>query len=151
MGQSLIPLVQQGPLDAAFHDLHATLGRPVAIFRTAKEIVISTSNSHNFLFQGAPTNDVVQEIVQSGVFLARVLYGGKQERLTFGGVPTQQPLLGLEDGEVRLKLDATGAAFLAGAERVIVDGNILKVFTSAKQHSLIGAPQFQDFYFKKIR
>lgn len=149
MGTSFISPAQQGPLNGVFNDLHETMGRPVAIFRTAKETVISTNNSHNFLFQGAPTNSTTVDVVQSGVFLARVLYGQKQNRPPFGGVPTQQPTLALEEGEVRLKLDPTGTAFLAGAERATVDGNILKVTTSPRPHGLIGNPTFTTFYFRK--
>lgn len=150
MGNSLIPLPQQGPLNSVFNDIHATFGRPVAIFRTAKETVISTNNSHNFLFQDAPTNSTVQEIVQSGVFLARILYGRRQDMKPVGGVSTQQPMIELAEGEVRLKLDPTGAAFLAGAQRATVDGNILKVTTDPRPHGLIGLPNFTTFYFRRL-
>lgn len=149
MGDSYIPSLIKDSLNNEFNNLHATFGRPIAIFKTAKETVVSTTNTHNFLFQGSPNNDVVQETVVSGIFLARVLYGKKQVRPNFGGVATQQPIIELEDGEVRLKLDPTGAAFLAGAERVTVDGNILKVITSPRPHGLF-EPNFFTFYFKKL-
>jgi hypothetical protein len=149
MGESYLTFALKDSLNNEFNNLHATFGRPVAIFKTAKEIVVSTSNNHNFLFQGSPNNDIVQETVQSGVFLARVLYGKKQTRPNVGGAATQQPMIELEEGEVRLKLDPTGAAFLNGAERATVDGNILKVMTSPRPHGLFD-PNFYTFYFKKL-
>jgi hypothetical protein len=150
MGDSYISASLADSLNNEFNNLHATFGRPIAIFKTAQEIVVSTSNNHNFLFQGAPNNDTVIDTVQSGVFLARVLYGKKQEKPAFGGFAGQQPSVALEEGEVRLKLDPTGAAYFAGAERATVDGNILRVITSPRPHGLIGNPNFVTLYFKKL-
>lgn len=150
MGTSYLTPAEEGSLNNEFNNLHATLGRPVAIFRTAQRTVITTDPANNSLFQGAPTNDVTEEVIQSGVFLARVLYGKKQTNVPFGGMFTQQPVVQLEEGEVRLRFDPTGAAFLAGADRVTIDGTILKVTTSQRPHGLIGAPNFFDFYFRKL-
>lgn len=148
MGTSYLTPDEENSLNNEFNNLHATFGRPVAIFKTAQETVIQTSAS-NSMFQGSPENDVVQNVIQSGVFLARILYGKKQDRNPYGGFPTQQPTVEVEEGEVRMKLDPTGAAFLAGAERVTVDGNILRVVTSPRPHGLFN-PNFYTFFFKKL-
>lgn len=149
MGVSYISTGLQGSLNNRFNDLHATFARPIAIFKTAKEIVVSTTNNHNFLFNNAPTNDIVQEVVQSGVFMARVLYGKKQSNMPFAAANAMQPGIQLELGEVRLRLDPTGAAYFDGSDRAKVDGNILKVTSSTRPHGLF-APNFYDLYFRKL-
>lgn len=148
MGNSYISDSDKDSYNNEFNNLQATFGRPIAIFRTATEIVVSTNNDHNFLFQGAPNNDQVIETVQSGVFIACVYYGKKQVRPPFRGVSTQQPEIAIEEGEVRIRLDPTGAAYLAGADRVTVDGNILKCTTSPRPEGLFN-PNFYTFFFKK--
>lgn len=149
MGESFLTPSQEDSLGNVFFDLHATFARPVVIFQTATETIISTNPAHNFLFPQAPTNDVVQNVIQSGVFQARILYGKKQPSGPFASFKQGQPVIELEDGEARIRLDATGSAYLAAAERVTFDGNILRVVTSARPHGLF-APKFNDFYLRKL-
>jgi len=150
MGTSYLTSGQKDSLGNLFFDLHATFARPIAIFKTAKETVISTNPAHNFLFEGAPTNDIVQDVQQSGVFQARILYGKKQEDLLpFAAMRQAQPAIQIEEGEARIKLDATGAAFMADVERVTFDGNIFRVVTAPRPHGLFD-PKFRDFYLKRL-
>lgn len=149
MGFSFLTPAQKDSLGNVFFDLHATEGRPITIFQTATDTIVSTNPAHNFLFPQAPTNDVVQNVIQSGVFQARILYGKKQPSGPFADIKRGQPAIELEDGEARIRLDATGSAFFAGVERVTFDGFTFRVVTSARPHGLFD-PKFNDFYLRKL-
>lgn len=146
---------QQLSLSNEFFRLHATYARDVVIFQTATETVVYSNPNENTLFENAPFNSTTNIIINSGVFKARILYGKKQESSLFStpqrdGAGTQNVIY-LEEGEVRLRVDATGAAYLASCQRVTFDDTIFNVETSPRPHSLIGTPNFFDFYLKKIQ
>lgn len=140
-------------LSDEFNNLHATFGRPITIWKTAEQTIVSTDPDNNYMFGGAPGNSETTIVQQSGVFLARILYGKKQNLSLFnssarnGG--SDQNNIFMQEGEMRIKLDPTGAAFLAGAKSVTVDGDIFEITSSKRPHSLVGAPNFFDFYLKK--
>lgn len=156
MSYSYLTPAEKLSLSNEFFNLHQTFGRNIVIYQTALETVISTNASNNFLFDNAPFNSTQQAIIQSGVFLARILYGKKENLTPFGTVQrnnaSDQNMIRLEEGEVRVRLDATGAAMLSSCERVTFDGTIFEVETSQRPHLLVGeAPNFFDFYLKKIQ
>lgn len=154
MGTSYLSNDTKTFLSDQFNNLHATYARPITIWKTAQQTIVSTSADNNYMFGGAPTNSETIIIQQSGVFDARILYGKKQEMTMFNSAQyrnsADQTNLFLQEGEVRLKLDPTGAAFLAGCERVTFDGTEFNVVSSKRPHSLVGTPNFYDFYLKKI-
>lgn len=146
---------QQLALSNEFFRLHATYARDIVIFQTATQIVIFTNPENNTLFDDAPFNSETTTIINSGIFKARILYGKKEPLIPFNSTQrdnsSSQNMILLEDGEVRLRVDATGAALINASERVTFDGTIFNVQTSARPHSLVGPPNFFDFYLKKIQ
>lgn len=154
MGTSYVPeSVQQWSRDQ-FNNLHATYARPITIYRTAVETVVLTNPANNYLYQQAPDNSVVNRVIQSGVVDARILYGKKQSLEQFSSAArnnsAEQNQIRLEDGEVRLKLDPTGAALLMGCERIQFDGTTFDDISSKRPHAVFGEPNFFDFYLKKL-
>lgn len=149
MGESYLTDSAKTQAGDEFNNLHATFARPITIFKTAQQVVISTNPAHNFLFQDAPMNDIVQNVIQSGVFPARILYGKREDLTQFAGANNQQPVIRLKEGEARIKLDPTGAAFLQGVDRVTFDNTIFDLTTSQRPHGLFD-PNFYTFYLKKI-
>ncbi len=153
MGSYLTP-AEENSFRNEFNNLHDTYARPIVIFQTAKGVVVATNPQHNYLFDSAPTNSIEQEIVVSGAFNARILYGKRQLLTNFGSVArngaADQVGPRMDEGDVRLKLDPTGAAFMGGVQRVTFDGNLFDVITTPRPHSLIGTPNFYDFFLKKI-
>lgn len=133
--------------------IHDTFSRPIYIYRQAENIIISTSASNNSLWNNAPFNDQVQNVAVSGVFNARVLYN-KQEPLgmfePFGirKLGGDQVNLRKEEGQVRIKLDSTGASYLFDAKKVTFDGEIFTIRTSQRPHGLF-TPHFYDFWLQK--
>jgi len=150
MGTSLISAANKTVLNNAFNDLQATFGRPITIYQSAQETVLVTNADNNFLYQQAPMNSLTSTVIQSGVYLARVLYGKREELVPFAGGGLAQNQVRLSEGEVRIKLDPTGAAYLAGAERIQFDGNTFMVNTDPRPHGLF-TPNFKTFYLKKVQ
>jgi hypothetical protein len=155
MAESYIPYSQAVELNNEFYNLQATFGRDIAIYQTATQTVISTNPDNNILFQNAPFNSTTETVIRSGVFLACILYGQKQPLTPFNTVQrdnaSDQNMIRLEEGQVRVRLDATGAAFIAGADRVIFDDTIFDVETTKRPHGLLLQPTFYDFYLTKVQ
>lgn len=153
MAKPYLTNAQKEPLNNEFNNLHATFARPIVIFKTAQETVVYTNPENNYLFQQAPFNSETTTIIQSGIINARILYAKKENLALFSVDSTRsdtQNNLFLSEGDVRLKLDPTGAAFLAGCERVTFDGTIFNVVTDKRPHGLF-TPNFETFFLKKIQ
>lgn len=140
-------------MENAFSRLHDTFARDIVVYKTAKQIVISTNPNHDFIWESSPTNDVVENIPVSGVFKARIKYANDQDRNQFNtvvaGKGSDQVNIELENGDVRIKLDATGAAFIKDATRVVFDNEVFNVETPARPHGIV-RPQFYDFVLKRL-
>ena len=98
---------------------------------------------------------MVENVAVSGTFNARILYSKKEDYAMFepfgirklGGdqVPIQR-----EAGDVRIKLDPTGASYLFDAKRVTFDNEVFTIRTSKRPHGLFAnPPRFYDFYLQK--
>lgn len=150
---SFISSSQQGSLQAPFSNLHDTFGRDITIFKNGQQITIATNPEHNFIWEGSPTNDVVRIIPVSGVFKARIRYSTNQVRNQLNtavqGKGADQINVEIENGDVRLKLDATGAAFIKDATRVTLDGDVFNIESPKRPHGLFN-PQFYDFTLKRL-
>ncbi len=151
MNMSLLTDAEKIDLSNQMWIVHDTYARPIAIYQTAYQTVISTNPSTNILFDNAPFNSPTETVIQSGIFQARILYGKKQDVSYLSSHQTEQNMILLEDGEVRLRVDATGAAFLSSCERATFDDTIFTVESSQRPHSLVGAPNFFDFYLKRVQ
>ncbi len=154
MGVSYFTPTEQTYLNDEFFNLHATFARPIVIYQTATQTVVFTSPNENILFENAPFNSQTETVINSGIFQARILYAKKELLIPFGAVQrdssSDQNMIRLQEGEVRVRLDATGAAFLNSSERVTFDGNIFDLITTPRPHGLF-TPNFYDFYLKKIQ
>lgn len=152
MSYSYLTTAQKTSYNDEFNNIHATFGRPITIYQTAQQTVLVTNEANNYMFQGAPDNSLTSKVIQSGVFPARILWGKKQTSDLFG-LPRKgggiQNNLFLNEGEARIKLDPTGAAFLVGCERVQFDNTIFIVNTDPRPHGLFD-PNFVTYYLKRL-
>ena len=151
---NLISATQRGALQAQLASIHDTLSRDVVIFKTAQQILISTSPQHNYIWgDNAPGNDVIQEVPVSGVFRARIQYAVNQDSALMEGALSRQGgdqiSAQIEQGTVRLKLDATGIAFIEQAKRIVIDGEPFAPEGSPRPHGLFG-PQFYDIKLRRL-
>lgn len=150
MATSFISPANEDALNNIFNKMQATFGRPITIYQTAQETVLVTNPNNNYLFNQAPDNSLTSTVIQSGVYLARIQWGKKQLTAQFGGAPNMQNQIQLAEGECRIKLDPTGAAFIADAERVQFDDNILYVKSDPRPHGLFD-PNFRTFYLTRTQ
>jgi hypothetical protein len=150
---SIIPTNIKALYEDQFNMIHDTFARPIFIFRQSQTIVITSNPGNNQFFQAAPFNDTVQTVAVSGTFQARILYSKKEDLAMFepfgirklGG---DQVGLQKEAGDVRIKLDPTGASYLFDAKRVTFDGEVFTIRSSKRPHGLF-TPRFYDFYLNK--
>jgi hypothetical protein len=144
---------QQDYLGNEFFRLHATFARDIVIYKTPQQTVILSNPANSYIFDQAPFNDQVNTVPVSGVFKARILYGKKQEEGLFSSPKndeaSDQVNLLKEEGQVRIQVDMTGAAYLFDAKRVTFDGEIFDITASKRPHGLF-APKFCAFYLTKL-
>jgi hypothetical protein len=136
-----------------FNNLHETFKRPITIWKTAEQIIIAQNPENNWMFASAPFNSETVVVQQSGVFGARILYGKKEALTPINSIQfrntTEQNNLWLQEGEVRIRLDPTGTAFLQGAKKVTFDDTVFEIVTSKRPHGLF-TPNFNDFTLRKV-
>lgn len=144
---------QQDYLGNEFFRLHATFARDIIIYKTPQETVILSNPANSYIYNQAPFNDQVQVVQVSGIFKARILYGKKQELGNFtspkNDEATDQINLLKQEGQVRIQVDMTGAAYLFDAKKVTFDGEIFDITADKRPHGLF-APKFCAFYLTKL-
>ncbi len=151
----LFTAVQKAAFEQTQQDIHDTFARPITIFKNSQKIVIFTNPEHNFIFDAGPNQTVTQDVIVSGVFQARILYRPDQPSNMFsasdGGVIGQPQLFQqIPQGDVRLKLDPTGAAFLKEATRVEFDDTVFNIKSDQRPHGLF-TPKFYNFYLTRVK
>jgi hypothetical protein len=149
MGTSLLTSSQKNDLNNVFNDMQATFGRPITIYQSATETVLVTNPDNNFLYQNAPTNSITSTVINSGVYLARILWGKREDLVPFAGGGLAQNQIRLKEGHARIKLDPTGASYIASAERIVFDENTMMIDTSPRPHGLFD-PNFRTLYLKPL-
>lgn len=150
MGSLLISATDQNSLNNVFNDMQATFGRPITIYQSATETVLVTNPDNNFLYQQAPMNSLTSTVINSGVYTARILWGKREELVPFAGGGLSQNQIRLQEGHARIKLDPTGASYIANADRVVFDQYTMMVDTSPRPHGLFD-PNFVTLYLKPVQ
>ena len=150
MASSLISATDKNSLNNVFNSIHATFGRPITIYQSATETVLVTNPDNNFLYQQAPMNSLTSTVIQSGVYLARILWGKKEDLVPFAGGGLAQNQIRLQEGHARIKLDPTGAAYIASAERIVFDNYTMMIDTSPRPHGLFDS-NFRTLYLKPLQ
>lgn len=148
---SLISDADKTDLGDVFYQIHDTWKRDIVIYKTAQQVIVNTNPANNILFPGAPFNDQVENVIQSGVFGARVQWNPKQDFRLFSHIQggDVQTTLKILEGAVRIKLDATGAQYMQESTRYIVDGKEMEILLTDQPHGLFN-PSFYNFYLKRV-
>ncbi len=133
-----------------FNDIHDTFARPIFMFKKRDELVITDNPNHSYVWDAAPMNTETVSTLVSGIFNARILYSTKQEK-GFLLSKSNQDQIGTADtfeGDVRIKLDPTGAAFIGDSQRVKFDGFLFDISSNPRPHGLF-TPKWETFYLKR--
>ena len=144
---------QKAAFEQTQQDIHDTFARPITVYKNSQKIVIFSNPEHNFIFDSGPNQTTTEDVIVSGVFYARILYKPDQKDDMFrggdGSLRQDQLFQEKPKGEVRLKLDPTGAAFLNQATRVEFDGTIFNITADQRPHGLF-TPKFYNFYLTRL-
>lgn len=141
----------------AMQQLHTTFARPITIYQTATQMVIATSPTHNFLYPDTPNNTnntQVQDIVSSGVYLARIHYAKEQKTELMANSElaadrTEQLNIKNRIGDVKIILDVTGFAVAETCTRIFFDGNVYQVRSDSRPHGVVGV-YFYNLYLTPL-
>lgn len=147
---SLLTDAEKAELEAITQDVADTFARPIVYYKFPQEVVLVESSNHNFLYEGAGSNTSIQYVQQSGIMNARILHGKKQDLASLrilGNLAGGDHAL-LQEGECRIKIDATGKAIFENAQRVIIDDEPYEFNSARRPHGLF-SPKFMTYYLKK--
>ncbi len=140
----------------AMTNLHDSFKRPIIIFQTALQTIISTNVNHNFLYPSDSTNsssnDVVTNTVVSGNYYARIHYTPEQKtRILKAGHEKGNEQVVVEDkaGSVKLIFDAPTYAIVRSCTRITFDSGIYEVVSDQRPHGVIGT-QFFNLYLRPL-
>lgn len=144
----LLSDAEKNELQEALVDIHDTWKRSAAFYKSPQEVIISSNPDHNFLFGEAPSNTQIQTIQQSGVFDVRIYYDKRQIIRPVINESSQSVNLSIYEGEVRIKVDASGHAFLKDTERVVFDDYTFFIVDAERPHGLFNN-QFYTYYLRR--
>ncbi len=140
----------------AMTNLHDSFKRPIIIFQTALQTIISTNVNHNFLYpsdsSNSSSNDIVSNVVVSGNYYARIHYEPNQKtKFLEAGHREGNEQIGVKDkmGEVKLIFDADTYAIVKTCTRVTFDSGIYEVLSDPRPHGVIGT-QFFNLYLRPL-
>ena len=147
---SLIDDANKEDMESVMRSIHNTFARDIKFIKDAKRVILSTDPNYNYLYRSVrgSVSTIKREITEK-IFKARVLYVGRQEEGLFDSEANAQIKVEKNVGEVRLKVDAVGHAYLKETKRVELDGRLFTISSDERPHGLF-TPQFYTFYLKPI-
>lgn len=151
----LIPDSDKVDLASNFFDIHNTFSRPIIIYKTANQTIITTNPNYNFVYQNDGGN-TVDYVPVSGVFNARIKYDDRQviDYFTKRDVGVEaagaqgEVRLAQEKGFVRIKVAADAYEFMKDCDRVTFDDCSFEIILGRRPHGLFGV-DFYDFYLMR--
>lgn len=139
-------------IENLYDSVHESFARTVYYYKTPTETVLVESANHNAFYSNAKYNTTVSRVQETGSFSARILHGNKQN-VTPLKLAQQDSKGGdaifLEDGEVRLKVDAIGKEVLDNAVRFQIDDFFYQKNTSVRPFGIF-SPKYYTYYLKRI-
>lgn len=144
--------IQISGLMATHHD---TFARPLSIFVTPEETVISSDPNFNFTYRPSPNNLNVQIIPKSTTLNCRIMYGdnGGLKNLFQVGQTTdngnEEIRADIAKGLVRIKFNIADLSWFKDIQQVTLDGLTFQKFSTIRFHSVCGVPQFGTIYLQQ--
>lgn len=147
---SLIDDQGKEDLQSVFNSIHDTFAREIKFIKDATKVILSTDPNYNYLYNN--TRGQISSIkykITEATFKARILYIGRQNEDLFDGETSAQIKVDKHVGEVRIKVDAEGYAYLKDTKRCEFDGRKFSVVSDEMPHGLF-SPHFYTFYLKAV-
>ena len=150
MGTSLMSEDEKLAYQAVINDLAKTFERPLVMYKTPEKVIASTNPNYNFTYGDNQLNgDVASYIVNSGVFNARISAVSAEQANIFA-VQNVAIEGRLEQAKniVKIKLEASGAAFIKEAKFIDLDGDRYIIISPARKHGLF-YPEYSTIYLQR--
>lgn len=143
---NLISDTDKALMSQALNDLHDTFSRDIYVFKQ-KEITYINDSDPNFNFMYPSSSQVSGYVEDYGIFKGRIAYLDKSRPAPyhFKAIDVRDDIYSMD---VRLRLDASGAAFMAGAEKISLDGQTYQLVSDQRKHGLFDTA-WTDFFLKK--
>ena len=133
---SLLSQSEKNSYSSAFKDIHDTFSRKLVIFKTPQRVIMSTDATYNFIYE-QQDNIEEQFIPVSGVFQARIKWGDPTKLDDWQDIRER-----IRGNTCRVKVSPEAIPFISGAERIELDGKIVRLIGSTQPHGLFGI----DYY-----
>jgi hypothetical protein len=133
---SLVSQAEKNSYAGVFKGLHDTFSRPLVIFKTPKRTIMSTDMSYNFIYE---EQDTIEEqfVPVSGVFQARIRWNDPSKLDDWQDIRER-----IRGNTCRVKVGPEVIPFISGAERIELDGKVVRLIGSTQPHGLFAV----DYY-----
>ncbi len=141
---------------SAMSQLHDTFKRPIIIYQSPSQTIVTTNVNHNFLYPSSEDNisqntDVANTVV-SGLYYARIHYWHEQKTdflKNNNNDSSEQINVRRKEGSVKLVLDENAYNIIKTCRRVTFDSGVYQVESDPRPHGVIGV-QFWNLYLKPL-
>jgi hypothetical protein len=150
---NLIGLAERSEYNSAMADIHDTFSRPILVYKTPEQTIISTDTNYNYFYNGPEGNggeDYVSYTPVSGVVNARIMYDKNLERLFNSPTGEKDQDFGVtaDNGMARLKIKKEDwATYFEGVIDVQFDGFQFENYKVQRPHVLFD-PTHYTLYLK---
>lgn len=139
-------------LAAVFDILHDTFKRnDIYAHKDGELVVLSEDPNYSSIYSSPRPDGTNQQVtLQKQSFYARILFDEKQHLrvVDLGGESSLK--LKLQDGELRIKVDSEGKAFLRDAKKVEINNSLYEFVTTGRPHGLF-VDNFYTYYLRKVQ
>ena len=148
-----ISSVDEADFQSAMGLLHTTYAKPVTIYQTEQQVVVSTDPSYNFIYNASPNSSDVIDIIQSGVYNMRIHYPRKfeLENLSAVGINGGGNQINMQKSNylVKLIVDSGAKNILQSCNKVMFNDVFYQMQSDPKPHGTVGY-QFYNFYLSAL-
>ncbi len=138
---SLIPPDAKAIYSQVLADVHDTFKRPFYVYRTAQQVIISTSADYNYLYGADQIVSDVSYTPVSGVFEGRIWW---RDPSKFSEYKDLQP--NLKGNVCRVKMTQDAWEFISGCENVVIDGRPTNLKGTSRPHGLFSGDYLTAFF-----
>lgn len=150
---SLISDADKASLVAAFQDLADTFARPITAYKEAERVVLSTNPNFNRLNKFDQTSTSSTFVPVYTTFNARVMYASNMQNPLAQLIQMRhgysQEKIRMPEGQVRIKVDYSGYAYMQDVKEVELDGNKFEVDSLERPHGIFSTGYF-TYWLKRL-
>ena len=148
-----ISSADEADFQSAMGLLHATYAKPVTIYQTEQQVVVSTDPGYNFIYNTSPNSSDVINVIQSGVYNMRIHYPrhfDSKNLKSIGGIGMNDQInMQKKEYLVKLIVDSGAKEILQSCNKVMFNEVFYQMQSDPKPHGTVGY-QFYNFYLSAV-